>query len=231
MSFILDALKKSEADRQGNLSAGIADVPAATGPSSAPRWMWAVLVLLSINLLVLMVVLLKPDPVNNSVTDSSALSAVAAPGPAANPADTAQVAAEASPPPQVLQTPAQDRPDNPRLGQETAGTILETDVAPQLANEPVNEPIAEPTAAAPSPVSTETLLTFNDLRASGNVNLPDMHIDLHVYSNNPEERFVFINMSQYRENALLSEGPRLVNITPEGAVLEYSGTTFLLPRE
>ena len=80
-------------------------------------------------------------------------------------------------------------------------------------------------------MNTETLLTFNDLRASGNVNLPDLHIDLHVYSDNPAERFVFINMNQYRESALISEGPRVVNITPEGAVLEFRGTTFLLPRE
>jgi hypothetical protein len=38
-------------------------------------------------------------------------------------------------------------------------------------------------------------------------------------------------MNQYRENATLSEGPRLRHITAEGVILEYLGTTFLLPRE
>ena len=58
-----------------------------------------------------------------------------------------------------------------------------------------------------------------------------LHIDLHVYSDNPAERFVFINMNQYRENSSLSEGPRVRRITPEGVLLEHRGTTFLLPRD
>ena len=61
MSFILDALKKSEADRQREASPGIADVPVGSRVQQAPRWLRLVAVLLAINLIALVVILLRPD--------------------------------------------------------------------------------------------------------------------------------------------------------------------------
>ena len=61
--------------------------------------------------------------------------------------------------------------------------------------------------------------------------LPDMHLDIHVYSGQPNDRFVFVNMTKYKEGATLTEGPRITEITPDGVVLDYFGTRFLLPRE
>ena len=61
--------------------------------------------------------------------------------------------------------------------------------------------------------------------------MPDLHLDIHVYSGQPAERFVFINMTKYKENATLNEGPVVKQITAEGVVLGYQGTDFLLPRE
>ena len=88
-------------------------------------------------------------------------------------------------------------------------------------------------AAVPAPPTAEavSLPTFEALRAQGQLSLPDMHIDIHVYSGRPEDRFVFVNMTKYRENATLTEGPTVVQISPEGVVLDYFGTRFLLPRE
>jgi general secretion pathway protein B len=78
---------------------------------------------------------------------------------------------------------------------------------------------------------TESYATFNDLRANGTLVLPDLHLDIHVYSDQPAERFVFVNMNKYREQARLAEGPLVKEITPEGVILEYLGNGFLLPRE
>ena len=107
--------------------------------------------------------------------------------------------------------------------------VAETVTAPQP------EPAAVVPAAAPQPAPTpsvtEGLPTFNDLRASGRLQLPDMHLDIHVYSGQPADRFVFVNMSKYKESATLSEGPRISEIVPDGVVLDYMGTRFLLPRE
>ena len=38
-------------------------------------------------------------------------------------------------------------------------------------------------------------------------------------------------MNQYRENTTLAEGPLLREITTEGAILEYAGAIFLLPKD
>ncbi len=62
MSFILDALKKSETDRQQQASAEFAAVPTSPGRRSGPpAWLWVVGALLLINLAVLIGILLRPD--------------------------------------------------------------------------------------------------------------------------------------------------------------------------
>ena len=70
-----------------------------------------------------------------------------------------------------------------------------------------------------------------ELRANGTLQLPDMHVDIHVYSDVPSERFVFINMNKYQEKSRLDEGPVVDEITSDGVILEYHGTIFLLPRD
>ena len=73
--------------------------------------------------------------------------------------------------------------------------------------------------------------TDTDLRANGTLQMAELHLDIHVFSEAPEDRFVFINMVKHRENSKLSEGPVVKEITPDGVVLDYRGTVFLLPRE
>lgn len=70
-----------------------------------------------------------------------------------------------------------------------------------------------------------------ELRANGTLQLPDLHVDIHVYSDVPSERFVFINMNKYQERSQLDEGPVVDEITSDGVILDYLGTTFLLPRD
>ena len=61
--------------------------------------------------------------------------------------------------------------------------------------------------------------------------MQELRIDIHVYSETPVDRFVFINMTKYKENAILSEGPVVAEIVPDGVILDYQGVRFLLPRE
>ena len=87
------------------------------------------------------------------------------------------------------------------------------------------EPAAQPATIA------DGLPNLRELQAAGQIQLPDMHLDIHVYSGQPDDRFVFVNMSKYKEGATLREGPTISEITPDGVVLDYFGTRFLLPRE
>ncbi len=211
MSFILDALKKSESDRQRQNAPDIADIPTGTSTKSTPRWLLLLIGLLVVNLVVLTVVLIYPM----GVTEPEP--AVAAPEPVA--ATVTRTAPPARSEPKVVQN------SPPRsLTSET----VSSDSRPK---EPEAE-FVKPEPVVPRRVpTTETHLTFNDLRASGNLTMPDMNIDIHVYSEKPADRFVFINMNQYRENATLTEGPLLREITTEGVILEYAGAVFLLPKE
>ncbi len=59
----------------------------------------------------------------------------------------------------------------------------------------------------------------------------DLHLDIHVFSEVPADRFVFINMNKHREGSATAEGPVVREIRSDGVVLEHQGRVFLLPRE
>jgi len=241
MSFILDALRKSETDRQQKSSPGLADVPTGGRERSSSRWLPLLLGLLGINLVVLLVLLLRPAPAPSVAAESDGeppetVPAAAAPAPISL-ARREPDAVERGP--AAVATTVTAGVSSPPVGAAAAGEALApTDQAKASQPDSPGASAAPAAAGTSAPTGTgrqedyeETFLTLNDLRASSSVELPEMHIDLHVYSDNPAERFVFINMNQYRENATLNEGPRVRRITSDGVILEYRGSSFLLPRE
>lgn len=210
MSFILDALKKSEAERQRKSTPGFADIPGARERTGAPRWLWAVGGLLAINLAVLVTLLLRPgmhaEP-TAAVTQRLELPGAEQPAPAVS----------------ELVSAAKEE----RRAAEAAAAAAPARREPAV-REPVPQLVAE-APTAPPPVDLNTLSTFQQLRAAGTLALPDLHVDLHVYGEEPADRFVVINMSRYKEGKTLAEGPRVVEILASGIVLEHRGTTFFLP--
>lgn len=252
MSFILDALKKSENERQRTIGPSLADAPVRREQSDRPWWAVAVAALLVINLGVLIVVLTRNH------TDS-APAAVPAPSVTTQPAPVA-----ASAP--LQQSPAAQAPANPEVrsladeagsynepyqdpGQDPGITLPEGEGNPALADAsnvpqgpsivrsidapavaPLDSRAAFPSRAAGSSANNEVLPTLNSLAASG-TSLPQLHLDIHVYSDKPPERFVFVNMKKYVEGQVLSEGPSVERITPDGVILNSQGLRFLLPRQ
>jgi hypothetical protein len=69
--------------------------------------------------------------------------------------------------------------------------------------------------------------TMMEILAAGTV-LPQMTLELHVFSSTAAQRFIRINSASYREGDVLSEGPRVVSITEEGVILNSRGQEFLL---
>ena len=215
MSFILDALKKSEAERKRQDAPGLASIPAAKQDSSSSKWIWIIAGLLTVNVVVLTVVVLKP---------------------------WGETLSETTPQPQAgaIERPVQTAPEPVSRSAATGGESVAT-AALQPATDPVDAAPAATVAIAdntpPAPVSRtgpaepSSLPTFDELRSAGRLQLPDLHVDIHVYSGQPADRFVFVNMTKYRENAKLTEGPVVTRITPDGVELDYLGTAFLLPRE
>jgi len=206
MSFILDALKKSETERQQQGPSDFVNIPSGSESPGAPRWLWALGVLLAVNLGVLLVVLLRND------------TAEVVPA-------TAQVSS-------TRQEPAAGASFSEQIRE-----AREREAASQTSTAAAPEPVVETPATAPArprPQSGFTLAalpTADELIANGQLQMAALHLDIHVYSDEPAERFVFINMVRHREKSRLAEGPVVQEITPEGVILDYRGTRFLLPRE
>lgn len=215
MSFILDALKKSESERQPQSAAEFTAAPVASASASVPRWLWIVGVLLLINLAVLTGLIFRSNPTVIPETVNREASAPATTVASAANADFAErvdSARRSPPPPQVTSDDAQAAP------------VQRRDERPVVRPDLISQ--------APESVNLDRQYpTIHEVRAGGAVSLPDLHLDIHVFSDVPADRFVFINMSKHREGSTLEEGPLVSEITPLGVVLDYSGRTFLLPRE
>lgn len=248
MSFILEALKKSENERQRKIGPSLADVQSRASRSEKPWWAIAVGALLVVNLAVLVIVLVRNDdatPVRETVQETT-------PSPTPSRETARSTSLTATPPParpvQRVGVIASSPSVRSLADEADFDAALDTfaDTHPNLAaaatvpeGPSIVRPIEAP-AVAPASVSrpygtqdsepAEVLPTVRDLAASG-TNLPEMHLDIHVHSPNPSERFVFVNMRKYIEGQALSEGPTVERITAQGVVLNQAGLRFLLPRQ
>jgi general secretion pathway protein B len=211
MSFILDALKKSESDRQRRGSTEFASVPTSNGRQSAPRWLWVLGILLAVNLVVLLGLLLRPDV---AVTPAASV-------PVATDNDTfAEQVAQAR----------QNIPPREEPRTETGRPAATKPASAPVTKSPATSP-PPATSARRQPTNTASLPTIHEVLANGTVTLPALHVDIHVFADAPEDRFVFINMNKQVEGSRLAEGPLVEEITTDGVVLNYNGTSFLLPRD
>lgn len=261
MSFILDALKKSESDRQRQSGPSLFEVKVAPPRRTLPVWAVAIAVLLAINIVVVSWMLLRRPATQSRATAASAASAPsAAPaGPAAagqsfaaaraaatprepgSGAVTSTPAASAAPAPGPSVSAAQpagaDHTTAPAVSsssQSPAAPLAHS--ADQSGNEqgagdnPADHaPAVEPdTASASSGSAGQDLPLYQQIVTSAG--LPDLHLDLHVYADRPQDRFVMINMHRLGEGDALPNGVQVESIRPDGVVMTYHGTRFLLPR-
>lgn len=70
-----------------------------------------------------------------------------------------------------------------------------------------------------------------DLPLSVRRSLPELVLNIHVYSQRPSDRFVLINGERYVEGNPVGDGVELVEIRREGAVVDFRSHRFLLRRQ
>jgi len=242
MSYILEALKKAEQQREIGQVPRIDSEhePAAAGLSS--RWVMIVVLILLINA-GLLLVLFWPDG-STGVSRSVAMSPDVSPGTRATALPEAQRADSSD----IVPDPVTGA--GVQLGRENAMVQPQPAVqasAPLVAPQPVPQAIEVPSAAIPvvppaelppRPVSVQPPAPAQYAR-----NLPvwpqvpahifqrlsgGLKLDVHVYSDQPKDRFVLINLQKYHEGEQLQEGPVLDEITIEGVVLSLQGQQFLV---
>lgn len=216
MSFILDALRKSEIERQRQSGPSMAEFPLARDDRRLPIALVVIGLLLAVNVAVVVYFMLRDTDGPAAVTASAEpAAATALPAPAAAPAsppsptvlsplESQSLAVEESlePPAVYYEAPATEAPGAP-------DPTLLPDAGPGYGNAPPGDDF--PSAAAVT-------------------GLPELTVDLHVFTADPAKRAVFINGRRYTQGARIAEGPMVEEITVDGVLLSYRGRRFVLPR-
>ena len=238
MSFILDALRKSEHERQRAATPGIANVPFGAPRKVLPVWAIALIVVLAIAVLGLGGAYLRSEWSAGArqarvTTPAEALVAPSGSTPRAG------LAAERPAPPSEHPGQLTER----SLARENGRSIPPPSLS-SLRGAPTSSPstLAAPAsadrteeprfaraerAAEPAGKSGPVLPSAASLEAEG-IAVPKLTLQLVAFYDSPAERYVFINNARYKEGATLAEGPRVLSITTNGAVLSYLGREFML---
>jgi general secretion pathway protein B len=247
MSFILDALKKSESDRQRQSGPALFEVRVAPRRPGLPAWALAIAALFAVNLGIVLWILLRKPATPPASAPARLLAAVPAAAAASTPAASvplsvapAPAAPAPSPAPTGAAPPASSTPAAAAPAPPATGGAPESQTPVTPAAYASTPGAANPDDYAPA---TDAVDSFGHVKrgtASGvplyqqaatTTQLPQLRLDLHAYAARPADRWVIINMHKLHEGDSTPEGVRVESITPEGAVLSYQGTRFLLPRD
>jgi len=232
LSFILEALRKSEHERQRQAGPAVAEMPVVRPPSRTPVALIAVGALLAINLAVVLYFLLRNEAPEVVREEPVAAPTTVAQAEAGRPAPVER-ALQPPPPPVVTAPPSREVQPLTDIAGPGPESMPMRD-APAAPDPMLLPPAPAPrvTYAEPPPAPAgDTPPRLDTLPAQATAGLPALNLDLHIYASDPAQRAAFINGRRYREGDSLPEGVEVRAITPEGAVLQYRGQRFLLPRQ
>ena len=228
MSLILEALRKSEAERLRAQGPGLhAPIPARPVRRVAPAWGPWVAVVLGAALLVGTWWVGRTEPAADAPAPSTREADVAptptpvAPAPAPVAVAPPVALGEAETPAPVPARPSPSAPDP------------EPDAAPEPSPPVAAAPLpAEPTPIAPAPEPSappDALPGLASLSTETRAALPPLKVSMHVWAADPARRFAIVDGQRVGEGALLAGGT-VVEIRPDGVVLELQGRRVLLAR-
>jgi len=248
MSYILDALKKSEKERQRGTAPDILTAQDAPAQKPKKRYLWPYLLLVAL-LLNAGVLLLwlgswhskKPNVVADGQQHESNTPESVHEGsdvrstfdsPSSNPSKTiSQGAGKDIQQEQTTQTEADLQKDVPKISKPMVDAKGTPDVSLSLHEQP---PAVSQVPSESKPhnniVSTAENKVYNmkDLPLSIQQGLPDFNITVAIYSNDQASRMVKINGKSMREGEYLTAGLKLEEITPDGVVFSYQNFRFRL---
>lgn len=221
MSFILDALKRSEEERRRREQPPAASLAAPGSSPPARNWLPLIGAALILNAAALTWLMWPQDPAP-SATPTAATPTAATPAPEPQPA----AAVLPKPPPGALAEAVgygagQPAAEPLRRRTEPAASA-QAEPAATAARPPQPAPEARAQVAA-APLEAPLL---GELPGELRQQIPDIPVNIHVYSPQPGGRFVLIDMRRYHEGDTLASGPRLEAITPQGITLSHRGTRF-----
>ncbi len=213
MSYILDALKKSEQERgHGN----IPDVQTVHSSSLNYRtekkayWPYILIAAVILNLLAIIYFIVDKQAVENTKATAPQTSIATQTEVAPEKTETITQA--------VIATRSESQ--NSAIEKPKAKTV-KTEIQPAEKPEPVAIKTEEPA------IKQQTkILEFYELPESIKQDLPSIIISAHVYSTNPMQRSIVINNNFLEEGEYVLDGLTLHEITPDGAIFDYKDIRF-----
>lgn len=224
MSFILDALRKSEAARRRSEAPDLfATMPATPEPVRArPNWpLWLLGAVAACSLIAVLWLLAQRAPEAPTVSPTVDASAET------TPTDEAAASAPA-PEPNTIPTPPQARPlVEPAPAPPPAAVAATSPSAATPLPPPPREPPAPPpevaVAAAPILPPAGSVVSLADLDPATRKLLPPLKLSMHLWNETAAQRFVILDGQRLREGDLLGELV-IERITRDGAVLAWRGS-------
>ena len=231
MSYILDALRKSEQERApvDGLSIGRHD----PGPGLLPprRVLTYAAPLVGALAIVGGAYLLwaqhffDRSPVDGDAATDKPASIVAAPQESVEPSPRPAMAPTFKPLPMLAAQPPASKPVRDLVEQTRVSRP-----APSPAVEPTAKRVAAvPVAAARAPAA-DNVPFLRSLAPEVRQGLPELVVNIHVYATNEAERILYINNRPYQAGERVRDDIVVEEIVEDGAVLSYRGQRFKLPR-
>lgn len=221
MSYILEALKKSDQQRQRGTTPTL---PTAQVTAAAPKQ--PLLVYYGLLAAVLLGAGITIGWLRPWQAEQPALATE--PSAARSPIPHQPTPAPLPEPPEMARMTAQELPMPPVAQPAPRGDAMKPDISA-----PASTGTPSAVAAAPMPEKPASLaqeqraIPMAELPRTIQQEIPALTIQLHAYSGNPAERLVSINSRMLREGGFLTPDLRLEQITPDGMIFNYKGYRFL----
>ena len=220
MSYILDALKKSEQERgHGN----IPDVQTVHSSSLSYRnekkayWPYILIAAVLLNLVAIVYFIVdKENP--KETADTTQATTVASHTTVETKPAAKEITAEETP---VAPSSNHENKTVAETMPEPEEKTIETKTRPAKKTETAVTAQEEPTTNEPTEI-----IDFYELPEAIKQELPSIVISAHVYSSNPLQRSIVINNNFMEEGEYVLDGLILYEITPDGAIFDYKGTLF-----
>ncbi len=239
MSYILEALKKSEQERRRGEVPEINRFEANSGEEGNKTWLWpaVAVALIAVNLVILVV--WAPWKTSESGSEQARQSGdratPAMSATARQAADTVTVAPAIPPtikPREPSKTPVKEPAKTASVTAEPGNQRLASDPQPEPEiirprSQTVPAPEPEPEVIRPSGgPRTSYLPQLQELPMDVQQRVPDMSFSSHMYSSEPRFRSIIINGRRLKEGQYLNDTIQVREITDKGVVLSMDGTLF-----
>jgi general secretion pathway protein B len=219
MSLILEALRKSEADRRRGETPNV-HVEMSPSPkirrNGIPTWAWWMVAVSLIGATGWWLFHAKTSYSPPQVATFDATTPVAA-----------HEKSKAGPLPPVRHlTP----PPLHAIAREPTATTNPASTAPSLPRD-LPPPASAPVAIAPPPPAAAAggnILRLSDLSIEERRGLPPLKLSMHMWNDDPTQRFIILDGNRLHEGDRIGEAI-VTTITPDGVMLDWNGRRLKLP--